>query len=120
MSARAALHAVMLAACVALPAAAHQVTYTAEQNAWLNRQRALDGTKCCDETDVRVGVNVEWRISGGRYQLKISGAWVDVPPGRMMRFNPGDPSPWPGEPLAFYSLSPGGHVLWCFFPEALH
>lgn len=111
--------ALALAACIALPASAHRVEFTAEQNAWLNRQHARDGTKCCDETDAHVGMNVEWRIQGGRYQLHVSGAWVDVPPGRMMRFNPADPSPWPGEALAFYSLFPSGHVLWCFFPENL-
>lgn len=117
------IRTLLLAACIALPAAAHRVEFTPAENEWLNRQRAVDGTKCCDETDAHVGLSVEWRITGGRYQLRIAGAWVDVPPGRIMRHDPADPSPWPGEALAFYTLSPffpGGFRLWCFRPEALH
>ena len=107
---RAALALMLLAG----PAMAHG--FTAEENAWLNRQRALDGMKCCDETDVHVSPDVEWRHVGGRYEVMIRGSWVPVPPGRIMRERPGDPSPWGQAALLFHS--PQG-VLFCFRPEPL-
>jgi hypothetical protein len=114
---------ILLAALLlAAPAAAHTPGLTADENEWLDRQRARDGTKCCDFRDVFIGRMVEWRIEGGRYQVKISGEWRDVPPGRLMQHDPSDPSPFPGEAMLFYSLSPyypNGFHLWCFSPENL-
>jgi hypothetical protein len=95
---------------------------TDAENEWLNRQRAIDGTKCCDRHDTHVGEGVEWRIERGRYQVRIQGAWRDVPPERVMRHNPADPTPWPGQALLFWSpvpSHPDGFLLWCFFPEPL-
>lgn len=104
------------------PAMAHSPGLTEAQNAWLDRQRARDGTKCCDFRDVHIGQAVEWRMVGGRYQVRISGEWRDVPPGRVLQPRPGDPSPFGGEALLFYSPSPTyppGFSLWCFQPEPL-
>lgn len=116
------MRAAILATCIALPAAAHSPSFTAEENAWLNRQRSHDGTKCCDETDAHVGMAVEWRMTGGRYEVRINGGWHAVPPGRVMQHNPSDPTPWPGQALLFYSPTPWvaqGFQLWCFYPEPL-
>lgn len=113
--------AFFLLACMTRPAAAHGQHFTQDEIAWLNRQVAVDGMKCCDETDAHVGTRVSWRIEGSRYQVRIQGAWHDVPPGRVMRSQPDDPSPWGGEALLFYSPRTGGGIsLWCFRPEALH
>lgn len=101
---------------LALPAAAHDQRFTAAENAWLNRQHARDGMKCCDETDAHVGLAVAWRIVGGSYEVQIAGAWVAVPPGRILRPIPGDPSPFGAQALLF--RSPAGQI-WCFQPEAL-
>lgn len=113
----------LLAALVAaLPALAHSPGLTPEENAWLDRQRARDGTKCCDFRDVQIGRAVEWRLVGGRYQVRISGAWRDVPEGRVLQPREGDPSPFGGEALLFWSPSPHaplGFHLWCFQPEPL-
>jgi hypothetical protein len=112
----------LLAALVALPAAAHSPGLTADDNAWLDRQRSRDGTKCCDFRDVHIGRAVEWRIQGGRYQVRIAGEWRPVPSGRIMRHQPDDPSPFPGEALLFYSVNPAwpdGFMIWCFSPENL-
>lgn len=106
---RAALALMLLAG----PAMAHG--FTAEENAWLNRQRAVDGTKCCDENDAHVSPNVEWRIGPAGYQVLIGGVWRDVPPGRLLRINPADPSPWGAAALLFHSNG----ALWCFMPEPL-
>jgi hypothetical protein len=116
------IRAALLAACLAAPALAHGPGFTDAEDAWLNRQRAVDGTKCCDRRDVHVGQNVEWRIQAGRYQVRIRDEWRDVPPGRMMRHQPDDPTPWPGEALLFWSPAPhlpDGFLLWCFFPDPL-
>lgn len=116
------IRVLLLAACMAWPAVAHDLRFSPEENAWLDRQRGQDGTKCCDETDAHVGLDVEWRMQGGHYWLRIAGMWVQVPPGRLMRHNPADPTPWPGRAIAFYSLGPhfpGGYRLWCFYPEPL-
>ncbi len=113
---------IFAALLIVAPALAHTPGLTEDENAWLDRQRARDGTKCCDYRDVFIGRAVEWRIQGGRYQVRITGEWRDVPPGRVMQPNPADPSPFPGEALLFYSLNPhwpDGYQLWCFFPENL-
>jgi hypothetical protein len=100
----------------------HGAGFTAEENAWLERQRAVDTTKCCNDRDAHVGHAVDWRMVAGRYQVRIQGEWRDVPPGRLMQHNPADPTPWPGQALLFWSPSPHvptGFHLWCFFPEPL-
>lgn len=96
-------------------AIAHDGRFTAEENAWLERQRAVDGTKCCNEHDVTVGVRVRWRMVAGRYQVEIAGAWRDVPPGRVMHHDIADPSPFGSEALLFHT----GGMIWCFSPEPL-
>jgi hypothetical protein len=106
-------------ALLAVPAAAHDRGFSREENAWLNRQRAVDGTKCCDEHDAHVGLRVTWRMQGGRFQVRIGTEWRDVPPGRIMRHDPADPSPWGSEALLFYSPTGGGPMIWCFSPEPL-
>ena len=109
---RAALALLLLA--LAGPAAGHG--FSESENAWLNRQVALDGMKCCDATDAHVSPDIEWRHREGRYEVRIRGAWVVVPAGRIMRENPADPSPWGQAALLFHS--PQG-VVWCFRPEPL-
>jgi hypothetical protein len=94
----------------------HAPLFTPEENAWLDRQRARDGTKCCDERDAHVGVNVRWRMNGGRFEVFIMDAWHPVPPGRLHRHDPNDPSPWPGEALLFFTPFPQGPSIWCFRP----
>lgn len=101
---------------------AHTPGLSEAEIAWLDRQRARDGTKCCDDRDVQIGRAVEWRIVGGRYQVRITGEWRDVPPGRILMPRADDPSPWPGEALLFWQPAPhvpGGYWLWCFQPEPL-
>jgi hypothetical protein len=114
--------ALAILALLSLPAAAHERRFTPEENAWLNRQRAVDGTKCCDEHDAHVGQRVRWRMVAGGFEVHVGGAWLAVPPGRMMRRAPGDPSPWGVEALLFYSPAPylpAGVQIWCFSPEPL-
>lgn len=98
---------------------AHVSTFTDAENEWLDRQRAVDGTKCCDRNDAHVGLRVEWRLVGGQYEVLIGGAWRPVRPGRLMQHNPDDPTPWPGQPHLFYSPFPAGPSIWCFFPPPL-
>lgn len=117
-----ALAAVVVALAMARPAFSHGLGFTAEEAAWLDRQRAHDGTKCCDVRDVQVGQGVEWRLTAGRYEVRVRGEWRAVPPGRLLRHNPDDPTPWPGQALLFWSPTPSlpeGFSLWCFFPEPL-
>ena len=120
MLAAAAALAAVIAGCTA--ATGHGLGFTREENAWLDRQRAIDGTKCCDERDAHVGENVEWRMVGGRYEVFVNGGWFPVPPERVMRSNPDDPSPWGSAALLFYSPGvhwPNGFMLWCFRPGIL-
>ena len=100
----------------------HGTGFTPDENAWFNRRRAVDGTKCCDENDAFVGENVEWRMVGGRYEVFVRGAWYQVPPGRVMRSDPADPSPFGSAALLFYTVNPNwpnGFMLWCFRPGIL-
>lgn len=101
-------------------ARAHNQHFTDEENEWLNRQRAEDGTKCCDRHDTHVGVDhVTWRHRNGHYEVRIKGNWHQVPPGRLYRHKADDPSPWPGEALLFYSDYGTTIHLWCFSPPSL-
>jgi hypothetical protein len=70
--------------------------------------------KCCDEHDVRIGVEVAWRIAedGETYEVQIAGEWQAVPRERIMRVNPADPSPWGHRALLFHT----GSNIWCFHP----
>lgn len=89
----------------------------AQHNDWLERQRSADGTKCCDQGDVEVLVDVRWRIRGAGYQVLVDGAWVDVPPGRVLRPNFLDPNPY-GVALLFRPRH--GGMMWCFAPAYLY
>lgn len=100
---------------LAWPAAAHDTEFTRDENDWMNRQHAVDGTKCCNEHDVTVGEHVQWRIVGSRYEVFFDGQWRMISPGRMMQSRPDDPTPWPGRALLFRT----GPMIWCFFPEPL-
>lgn len=98
----------------------HGPHYSAAEIAWMERQHARDGMKCCNERDVHIGQDVEWRMGAGGYQVRIGEAWHDVPPGRLLAPRPGDPSPFGAQALLFYSPTPGGVPrLWCFMPEPL-
>ena len=113
---------ILAAALVALPlaAAAHGPHFSPEEVAWMDRQHALDGMKCCDERDVTIGLAVRWRMQGRHYEVLIGGRWWQVPPGRMLRHNTADPSPFPGEAILFYSPMPDGTPrIWCFSPPPL-
>jgi hypothetical protein len=108
--------AALAALLLGLPVAVAAHGFTAEENAWFNRQVAIDGMKCCDDRAAHVAPDVEWRHRAGRYEVRIRGAWVPVPPGRIMRDNLADPSPWGQAALLFHS--PQGQI-WCFRPEPL-
>ena len=99
--------------------AQHGGPFTNDEIEWMERQHARDGIKCCNERDVYVGQVVEWRMSRGHYEVKISGNWQQVPAGRIMQHIDGDPSPFPGEALLFYSIYPSGLNIWCFSPPPL-
>lgn len=109
---------VVLVVAVSVGARGHG--FSAEENEWLNRQRALDGEKCCDERDAHVAPNVEWRVTADRrgYEVRINGEWRLVPAGRIMRENPADPSPWGQAALLFHAPWAGGPI-YCFRPEPL-
>jgi hypothetical protein len=109
-----------LSTVISFSALSHSQHFSPEENDWLNRQHAVDGTKCCDETDAHIGHDfVEWRVLNDQYQVLINERWIDVPPGRMMRNNPEDPTPWPGQPHLFYTDFGRSISIWCFFPPPL-
>jgi len=113
--------AAIATACLS-PAVAHRQTFTDAENEWLDEQRSVDGTKCCDRHDAFVGEVVEWRITGGQYEVKVDEVWRPVPPGQILIPSPDNPSPWPGQALLFYSRNPhyrGGLMIWCFMPQPL-
>lgn len=98
----------------------HGEMFTREENDWMNRQYAVDGTKCCDENDVHLGINVVWRMQGGNYQVKVGDNWLTVPSNRLYQHKTDDPSPFPGEALLFYSTYSTGVMIWCFSPPGLY
>lgn len=117
----AALGAVGAMAFLLAVAAGHGQRFSEAEIAWMERQRAVDGTKCCNEHDVRLGEGVRWRPSRDGFEVWIEGAWRRVPAGRRMAELPGDLSPFGGQALLFYSPSivGGPPSIWCFRPEPL-
>ncbi len=92
----------------------------AEHNDWLNRQNALDSTKCCALYDLHVLTDVEWRIHEGSYEVRIRNIWHAIPPGRMLNPRPDDPSPFAGHAIVFYTVYDDGRVqIYCFQPPDL-
>lgn len=100
----------------------HGELYTADEIAWMERQRAVDGTKCCNEHDVHLGINVTWRMRGGNYEVYIKGmdTWMEVPQNRLYQHKAHDPSPFPGETLLFFSTYGTSVHIWCFSPSGLY
>lgn len=99
---------------------------TPEENDWLERQRAVDGTKCCNDRDIYVGQDVEWRIVRDghniHYEVMIAGIWRRILPGRILRPDPSDPSPFGSQALLFWMPSPHtleGYRIFCFRPDSL-
>lgn len=93
----------------------HGPDYTPEETQWMERQHAVDGTKCCDRHDTVVGPDVEWRIHNGQYQVLIDGSWHPVPAELVIRRT--SDNPWPNQAIVTYSVYPGGRVrIWCLWP----
>ena len=107
---------IFLAAGVA--AFGHGANYTPAEEAWMERQRALDGTKCCAPYDFHVIQDPQWRMNSGHYEVYVHNAWHVVPAGRLLRHDPTDPTPFPGQALLFRTNSTVPHV-WCFYPPPL-
>ncbi len=97
----------------------HGQHFTPEENNWLERQKAVDGTKCCNRFDTVTGIRVNWRTHQGRYEVQLGTTWHRVEPGNVMAHNQADPSPFGHEALLFYSIIGGRLHLWCFSPEPL-
>jgi len=95
-------------------------SFTHAEIEWMERQYSVDGnSKCCNEHDVHIGQNVQWRINGRGYEVQINGNWHAIPPNLLMASKPDDPSPFGVEALLFYSVYPSGIRIWCFRPEPL-
>ena len=101
-------------------ALAHGQQFTQEENDWMERQNAVDGTKCCDRHDVHFLDSPNWRMKNAGYEVLVEGKWHEVPPGRTRAINPEDPSPFgDGQALLFYSVHSDVVYIWCFTPSTL-
>jgi hypothetical protein len=99
---------------------AHGDHFSADEIAWMERQRAVDpAIKCCNERDVHIGVRVRWRVAADGYEVEIAGRWHAVPASRMMRHRADDPSPFGSAAILFYSRFGDSLHIWCFSPEPL-
>lgn len=96
----------------------HGAQYTAEETAWMERQYAIDGMKCCAPYDFHVIQDPEWRMRDGHYEVRVHNQWHQVPRGRLLRHIPEDPSPFPGQALLFRTNS-NPPTVWCFYPPPL-
>jgi len=108
-----------LLACLALalfgsPADAHDPD--GAWNWWFVLQRNTLGTSCCNGSDAHFLNDDDWRISGKRYQVRISGQWLDVQDWQLLK--PAQPNPtgkaiiWYGDP----KHEPGFYIR-CFTPS---
>lgn len=110
----------MLLIFCAYDVVAHSRRFTDEENAWMERQLAEDGTKCCNQHDVHFLDQPQWRSTGGGYEVYVEGEWHEVPPGRLRVNQPDDPSPFGTEKaLLFYSVHSGIVYVWCFTPPTM-
>ena len=83
-------------------------------HAWFERQHSVAGAWCCDLSDGYLLDADDWRAVGSRYEVRINGAWLPVPPDAI-RDPVGGPNPtgkaivWRshGDPPHIYCFSPG-------------
>lgn len=89
-------------------------THTEEEYVWIKRQKSVDGRWCCGPENIHIVHTPQLRVRNGRYEVYLLEQWVPVPPGSMHRYDPTDPSPFPGEILLFLSTDGVGNVtVWC-------
>lgn len=86
---------------------------TQEQFNWVKRQKAVDGRWCCGPENIFFVEDPHLRVRQGRYEVHLLGRWVPVPPGSMHRYDPSDPSPFPGEVMLFFSTEGDNITVWC-------
>jgi hypothetical protein len=60
-----------------MPALAHDASRP-ELNTWFNNLASGKGL-CCSNNDGLMVADVDWKSDHGHYQVRIDGAWVDVP-----------------------------------------
>jgi len=87
--------------------------FTHEEYVWIKRQRSVDGRWCCGPENVYIVEDPHLRVRGGRYEVHLLSQWVPVPPGSMHRYNPDDPTPFPGQVMLFYSTQGENITVWC-------
>src|ERR1700742_5103664 len=61
-------------------------------HAWFEHQHSVIGNWCCNVADGHILSASDWRISGGRYEVRIDQTWYDVPP-TSLRDPSGGPNP---------------------------
>lgn len=86
---------------------------TPDQFNWVKRQKSVDGRWCCGPENIYFVEDPHLRVRNGRYEVHLLGRWVSIPPGAMHRYNPDDPSPFPGEIMLFFSTEGENITIWC-------
>lgn len=108
------LAAAAMAALAGIASAAPPPGADPALHAWFERQHSVHGLWCCDVSDGHILGEDEWRMTGGAYQVLISGQWHDVPM-EAMRDPLGGPNPT-GHAIAWYTVNSYGVHIFCFAP----
>lgn len=96
-----------LAAAALLTLAAYTGPVDPEISRWFNSLTDREGRSCCSIADGRVLKSDEYRVAGDFWEVVVNGAWVRVPPDKVL-----DRVPNPmGAPVLFQN--PAGHI-YCF------
>jgi len=69
---------------------------------------------CCDGTDHSYVADLDWESKGGRYRVRIEGAWHDVPPEAVLIGPNLD-----GRTLVWPVKGWGGLTIRCFIPGTM-
>jgi hypothetical protein len=87
--------------------------------AWLRRQKNMNGGSCCDPDDhVAILDNEQWKIDGDHYSAKVNGDWIEIPNSALLLRWRSDPNPtgkavlWSG----FNTMMPHNVDPYCFSP----
>jgi hypothetical protein len=85
---------------------------------WTMKQQNINGLRCCNETDVYILEQDEWKLENGVYWVFIENKWYDLKKYWLVNLIHG-PNP-SGKAVLWYSKTDDGDIqFYCFTPGVM-
>lgn len=81
---------------------------------WVKSLHSPKGARCCDLSDGRTVLDADWQSRDGRYQVRLDGAWIDVPEDAVI-----GESNKIGQTIVWMYRVDGAPVVTCFLPGSM-